>query len=129
MKIYYESSKRRRKIGIGIKPEKPQKIKANPILQALEVQKLLTNKEAKSKNELAKKIGLSRVRVTQIMNLLKLNPEIIQKIASLEPAAFNFLTERKLRPLTLIRNKSIQMATFRKMFQEAQDYVEDRANK
>ena len=120
MKIYYESSKRRRKIGIGIKPEKPQKIKANPILQALEFQKLLTNKEAKSKNELAKKIGLSRVRVTQIMNLLKLNPEIIQQIASFEPAAFNFLTERKLRPLTRIKDKNTQIAVFRKMFRETQ---------
>ena len=86
MKIYYESSKRRRKIGIGIKPEKPQKIKATPILQALEFQEILTNKEVRSKNELAKKIGLSRVRVTQIMNLLKLNPEILQRIASFEPA-------------------------------------------
>jgi len=61
MKIYYDSFKRRRKIGIGIKPEKPQKIKANPILQALEFQGMLKNKEAKSKNELAKKIGLSRI--------------------------------------------------------------------
>ena len=115
MKIYYESSKRRRKIGIGIKPEKLQKIKANPILQALEFQKILTNKEVRSKNELAKKIGLSRVRVTQIMNLLKLNPEIIQRIASFEPAAFNFLTERKLRPLTRIKDKNTQMVAFRKI--------------
>ena len=118
MKIYYESSKRRRKIGIGIKPEKPQKIKANPILQALEFQEILTNKEIKSKNELAKKIGLSRVRVTQIMNLLKLNPEIIQRIASFEPATFNFLTERKLRPLTRIKDKNTQIAVFKKMLRE-----------
>ena len=120
MKIYYESSKRRRKIGIGIKPEKLQKIKANPILRALEFQKILTNKEVKSKNELAKKIGLSRVRVTQIMNLLKLNPEIIQKIASLEPTVFNFLTERKLRPLTRIRDKNTQMVAFRKILRGTQ---------
>jgi len=75
-KIYYHSSKRRRKIGIGIRPEKPQKIKTNPILQALRFQELLNSKEVKSRNELAKKLGLSRVRMTQIMNLLKFNPEI-----------------------------------------------------
>ena len=121
MKIYYESSKRRRKIGIGIKPEKLQKIKANPILRALEFQKILTNKEVKSKNELAKKIGLSRVRVTQIMNLLKLNPEILKRIALFEPAAFNFLTERKLRPLTRIKDKNTQIAVFKKILRETQE--------
>ena len=120
MKIYYDSFKRRRKIGIGIKPEKPQKTKANPILQALEFQEILTSKEAKSKNELARKLGLSRVRMTQIMNLLKLNPKIIQKISLFEPTAFNFLTERRLRPLTQIKDKNRQMAIFRKMLQEAQ---------
>jgi len=119
-KIYYHSAKRRRKIGIGIKPEKPQRIKTNPILQALKFQELLSSKEVKSKNELARKLGLSRVRMTQMMNLLKLNPEIIQKIYSFEPAAFNFLTERRLRPLTRIRDKNRQIAVFRKMLQETQ---------
>jgi len=114
MKIYYDSFKRRRKIGIGLKPEKPQKIKANPILQALEFQGILTNKEVKSKNELAKKIGLSRVRITQIMNLLKLNPEIIQRLSSFEPTAFNFLTERRLRSLTQL-SKEEQLKEFRKL--------------
>jgi len=120
IKIYYDSFKRRRKIGIGIKPEKPPKIKANPILQALKFQEILTTKEAKSKNELARKLGLSRVRMTQIMNLLKLNPKIIQKISLFEPTAFNFLTERRLRPLTQIKDKNRQMAIFRKMLQETQ---------
>jgi len=123
MKIYYDSFKRRRKIGIGVKPEKPQKIKTNPILQALRFQEILSSKEAKSKNELARKIGLSRVRITQIINLLKLNPKIIQRIALFKPTAFNFLTERRLRPLTRIRNKSIQMAAFRKMFQKVQPKI------
>ncbi len=120
-KIYYDSFKRRRKIGIGIKPKKPQKIKTNPILQALEFQEILANKEVKSKNELAKKIGLSRVRVTQIMNLLKLNPQIIQQICAIvNPVVFNSLTERRLRPLIRIKDKNTQIAVFRKILQEAQ---------
>jgi len=123
MKIYYDSFKRRRKIGIGLKPEKPPKIKANPILQALKFQEILSSKKAKSKNELAKKIGLSRVRITQIMNLLKLNPEIIQRFSSFEPAAFNFLTERRLRPLTRIKDKNTQIAIFRKMLQKVQPKI------
>jgi hypothetical protein len=86
-------------------------------LQALRFQNLLSSKEVESKKELARKLGLSRVRMTQIMNLLKLNPEIIQEIHSFEPAAFNFLTERRLRPLTYIKNKNRQMAIFRKMLQ------------
>ncbi len=115
MKIYYDSFKRRRKLGIGVKPEKPQKIKTNPILQALRFQKILSSKEAKSKNELAQKIGLSRVRITQIMNLLKLNPKIIQRIYSFEPTAFNFLTERRLRPLTQLP-KEEQLREFKRIF-------------
>jgi len=58
--------------------------------------------------------------MTQIMNLLKLNPKIIQKISLFEPTAFNFLTERRLRPLTQIKDKNRQMAIFRKMLQETQ---------
>jgi len=89
-------------------------------LQALEFQEILSSKEVNSKKELARKLGLSRVRMTQIMNLLKLNPEIIQKIHSLEPAVFSFFTERRLRPLTRIKDKNRQIAIFRKMLQKTQ---------
>jgi DNA-binding Xre family transcriptional regulator len=69
-------------------------------LQALEFQEILSSKKAKSKNELARKCGLSRVRITRIMNLLKLSPKIIQRISSIvNPTIFNFLTEKKVKAI------------------------------
>ena len=118
-KIYYYFAKHRRKIGIGTKPEKFKKTKTNPVLRALKLKEILDSKKAKSKSELANEMGLSRVRITQIMNLLKLQPKIIQKISSIkDPLVFNFLTERRLRSLIKIKDKNTQIAMFRKVLQE-----------
>lgn len=73
---------------------------------------------------MAKQIGLSRVRITRIMNLLKLHPEIIQKLSSLaNPSLFDFITERKLRAIIQIRNKNDQMDAFIKILRTAQEAI------
>ena len=53
-----------------------------------------------SKAELARKLGVSRARVTQVLNLLKLNPTMIRKITQLgDPLGSPVMTERKLREI------------------------------
>jgi len=48
-----------------------------------------------SQNKLAKKLGISRVRITQILNLLKLTEE--QQDYILKNGKEKMITERKLR--------------------------------
>ncbi|MFH1327557.1 MAG: helix-turn-helix domain-containing protein [Candidatus Bathyarchaeota archaeon] len=66
----------------------------NPILHARELQRRM-KEEGLSQNKLAKKLGISRVRVTQILNLLKL-PEKQQNYI-LRNGKEKMITERSLR--------------------------------
>jgi hypothetical protein len=70
----------------------------NPIYLAKEWQKTLDNGEYASHAALARHLKVSKARITQIMNLLKLSPEAIEIIDSLgDPISGPILTERKLR--------------------------------
>ncbi|MFC1966228.1 hypothetical protein ACFLWI_04705 [Chloroflexota bacterium] len=72
----------------------------NPIYLAKEWRRALDNAEYASSAALARHLKVSRVRVTQIMNLLKLSPEAIRLISSMgDPIRYPVVTERKLRPL------------------------------
>lgn len=72
----------------------------NPVFLAREWEKMLQSGEYGSQTALARKLGVSRVRVTQVLNLLKLVPEVLEKIAGLgDPLASPVVTERRLRPL------------------------------
>ena len=62
---------------------KPQKVYKNPIYTALEWQDMLDSGRFKSKAELARYLGVSRVRVVQVLDLLKLSPEVITKVSEL----------------------------------------------
>lgn len=55
--------------------------------------------EAKSQSDLARQISVSRVRVNQIIRLLKLDEEIMKAIERLgDPMPKQLITERMLRP-------------------------------
>ena len=58
---------------------------------------MIDNGQVKNQSALAKLIGISRVRVTQILNLLKLDSRIIQKVEKLgDPLKGRIITERRL---------------------------------
>ena len=59
---------------------------------------MINSGKAKSQADLAKKLGISRARVTQILNLLKLDNEIINKMERMgDPLSSQVITERQLR--------------------------------
>lgn len=63
--------------------------------------KMLDEEEVDSLNEIAIKEGVSRARVTQIMNLLKLPGEMRDFLARLDdPREIRRYSERKLRSIT-----------------------------
>ena len=67
---------------------------------------MLDNGQVKNQSDLARKLKISRARVTQILNLLKLNSLYIQELEKLgDPLKSKIITERMFRPCI---NKSIQ---------------------
>ena len=59
------------------------KVYKNPIYIALEWKQMLDSRQFKSKADLARHLGVSRVRVVQILDLLKLSPKVISKVSVL----------------------------------------------
>ena len=72
----------------------------NPLYLAMEWQRALDSGQCESLSALARHFKVSRARVTQIMNLLSLSPEVIDIIHSLgDPINSHVVAERRLRPL------------------------------
>lgn len=56
--------------------------------------------DCSSPADLARKLGVSRARVAQVMQVLRLDPEVLKAIVTLgDPLPTPLLTERRLRPL------------------------------
>ena len=84
----------------------PKKTYRNPIYLAKEYKKMIDSGEVKNQVELARIKGISRARVTQILNLSKLDNSVIKELEKLgDPLKENVITERMLRPYA---NKSLQ---------------------
>ena len=60
---------------------------------------MINTGQVKSEADLTRKLGISRVRVNQIVRLLKLDSHIIKQIETLgDPLPSQIITERMLRP-------------------------------
>ena len=72
----------------------------NPIALAQEWQRALDDGECTSRAALARKLGVTRARVTQVLGLLDLAPDVVHAIAALgDPLPRPIVSERMLRPL------------------------------
>jgi hypothetical protein len=87
---------------------KPQASKArcvpqlyrNPVTLAQEWQQALRSGEHGSQAEFARKLSISRARVTQVLHLLKLTPDVLNIIAALgDPLPSRIIAERTLRSM------------------------------
>ena len=77
----------------------PNKTYRNPIYLAKEYKEMIDLGEAKNQAELARKKCISRARVTQILDLLKLDSLIVEELVKLgDPLKSRIITERLLRP-------------------------------
>ena len=82
----------------------PNKTYRNPIYLAKEYKKIIESGEAKNQAELARIKGISRARVTQILNLLKLDKSIIDNLEQIgDPMDKKVISERELRKI-IIKN-------------------------
>ena len=72
----------------------------NPIFLAKEYKQMINNGQVKNQVYLARKLGISRARVTQILNLLKLNKDVIRQIEQIgDPMDKKVISERELRKI------------------------------
>jgi hypothetical protein len=77
---------------------------------AIRFDQMLVNGEIASMSELARLAHVSQPRMTQIMNLLHLAPDIQDELLNLPPvqAGEDPITERDLRPITALRSWAAQ---------------------
>lgn len=87
--------------------------------QAIEWQALLESGEAANQAEIARREGTTRARVTQVMGMLRLAPEIREHILAL-PAAVRrpAITERALRPIAQFESPRAQLLQFNALVRE-----------
>ena len=89
---------------------KPPKVAKTPrvvelLRKAIEWRRQLDAGEVRNQAEIAKREGVTRARVTQIIGLLRLGPEIHVKILSLPDTAHRPpMTERMLRPIAISKS-------------------------
>jgi len=80
---------------------------------------MLSHGKAKSQAEIARRAGVNKARITQIMNLLKLAPEIQDYLKNLkEPELIHFFTEKRLRPITNTENHQEQIRKLEELKQK-----------
>ena len=73
----------------------------------------------RTRAEVAEIFGISRARVTQYLNLLKLPSVIVGFLETNEdPATLHYFTERRLRPLTRLENDEDKWEQFEEMLEE-----------
>lgn len=85
-------------------PSLSKKTYRNPVYLAKEYKKMISSGEVKNQAELARIKGISRARVTQILNLLKLDQSIINKLEQIgDPMDKKVISERKLRYILHLR--------------------------
>ena len=78
--------------------EKSIRYHRNPICLAKEYKRMIDTGEVTNQSDLARKLGVSRVRVCQILSLLKLDVKTIKAIERLgDPMIHAIITEKMLR--------------------------------
>ena len=76
------------------------RIYRNPIYLAKEYKKIIDSGKVKNQAELARIKGISRARITQILNLLKLDKDTLEMIEQIgDPMDKKIVSERKLRKI------------------------------
>jgi len=83
----------------------------NPIARAQEWQAMLASGACASRAALARTLGVTRARVTQVLGLLELAPQVIAGLAALgDPLPRPIVTERGLRSLVRLPVKEQERA-------------------
>jgi transcriptional regulator with XRE-family HTH domain len=97
--------------------DEPERVYKSPLQEARRYVRVLENDPSvTTRADLAREMGVSRARITQIMNLLRLDSEVKKRLLKLEDQrAIRFFGERRLRPLIQIEDPRRQMRELERM--------------
>ncbi len=99
-----------------LRRNKPVICKPNPIIIALKYQKIYENAAYQTIEKVGQQFGVSRVRIHQLLNLLKLDQRIIDYIQNINnPRQSNFWNEHRLRSIARLP-KEKQYEKFQEIF-------------
>jgi DNA-directed RNA polymerase sigma subunit (sigma70/sigma32) len=119
--IYKEIKDRRTYIKIGKPPVEKEKIYKSPLMKAKRYQNLLNYPLINNQSDIARDLGITRARVSQVMSLLKLAPKIQKTLLDFkDQKMIRYFTEHRLRFLLTIDNSNQQVKKFKKMMNEVQ---------
>ena len=98
-------------------PKEPKILRVVELLRkAMEWQGLIESGEVRNQAEVARREGITRARVTQVMAMLRLAPEIREQIlAPPEMVGRPAITERALRPIAQLDDPIDQRARFERL--------------
>lgn len=97
-------------------PPQKGKLRRPPIVPvAFEFRRLLETGEVRNRAELARRFGMSRARVTQIMGILDLPAPIVDYLASLFHEEKCVFTERQLRRIRGLPTEEEQVRAFEEL--------------
>ena len=86
-----------------LKEHRPVVCKPNPIDTAMKYQRIYNDPTYQSLEKVAQEFGVSRVRIHQMLNLLKLDQRIIDYIQNIKnPRQSNFWNEHRLRSIAML---------------------------
>ena len=95
-------------------PETPRVVEL--LRSAIMWQALLDSGEVRNQAEIAQREGITRARVTQVMAMLRLAPEIREHILAMpEMPCRPTITERALRPIVQLEDLADQRVRFREL--------------
>jgi hypothetical protein len=101
------------------KPSAPAKLPHITKLMALAIrlEHLLATGQVKDQAEIARTAGITRARVTQIINLTQLAPDIQEAILNLEPTADHVprFREREVRTIAILPNWEKQRVLWKRL--------------
>ena len=99
-----------------LREAKPITRNPSPLEEALRYLEVSKEPSIVSRAQVGSRFGVSRVRVCQILGLLDLDESIQKYLLSIEDSkAHNFFTERKLRPIAVIKDRNEQITRFREL--------------
>jgi hypothetical protein len=110
-------------------PDRPERMFTSPLLEARRYARMLeSDSSMKTRADLAREMGVSRARLTQVMNLLRLDCAVQEQLLGLEDQRIvRFFSERRLRPLIQIEDPTRQLREFERMLAQIPGQKELRA--
>ncbi|MGB2986067.1 MAG: recombinase family protein, partial [Phycisphaerae bacterium] len=90
------------------------------IVLAYQIEQAVRDGRAQDYADVAKQLGMTRARVSQIMRLLRLPPALLETLLLADPVHCPRLTERQLRPLVAASPSTEQLAELQRRLSQVQ---------